>query len=56
MTSEQLKSILEKHRLWLEETEGGERAYLRGADLRGANLSGAYLRGANPHGADRNES
>ncbi|AZD93059.1 pentapeptide repeat-containing protein [Pseudomonas chlororaphis] len=51
-TPEQLSEILGKHKLWLDDGEGGERADLRGAnlgdaDLRGANLRGANLRGAN---------
>lgn len=37
-TQEQLAEILEKHLMWLDDEEGGERA-----NLRGANLSGAYL-------------
>ncbi|WP_307761641.1 pentapeptide repeat-containing protein [uncultured Pseudomonas sp.] len=53
----ELAEILEKHRLWMDEEEGGERAnldgaYLRGAYLRGANLDGAYLRGAYLRGAN----
>jgi len=46
-TSEQLAEILGKHRSWLLDEEGGERADLRGAYLSGAYLSGAYLSGAN---------
>ena len=55
MKEKELKEILEKHRKWLSNEEGGERAnlsgvnlsraYLRGADLRGANLSDANLSG-----------
>ncbi|MGN2304973.1 pentapeptide repeat-containing protein [Pseudomonas chlororaphis] len=56
-TPEQLSEILGKHKLWLDDGEGGERADLRGAnlgdaDLRGANLRGANLRGANLGDAD----
>ena len=51
-TSEQLAEILGKHRSWLLDEEGGERAYLRDANLSDANLSGANLRGANLSGAD----
>lgn len=53
MTQEELNMILDKHRKWLNDEEGGERADLRGAslfrvdlrwtDLRGANLGGANL-------------
>ncbi|HCF2955926.1 TPA: pentapeptide repeat-containing protein [Pseudomonas aeruginosa] len=51
-TKEELAEIIEKHRLWLDDEEWGERADLSGADLSGANLSYAYLRGANLSGAD----
>jgi len=43
ITQEELKGILEKHRKWLENEEGGERAILQGADLRDAILQGAIL-------------
>jgi len=52
MRAEELKDKLEKHRKWLNDEFGGERADLRGADLRGANLYGANLRGADLRGAD----
>ena len=45
MEASKLKEILEKHKMWLNGEEGGERANLRGADLRWANLSGANLSG-----------
>jgi len=41
-----LKDILEKHELWLNDEKGGERGDLSWADLSGANLSGANLREA----------
>mgnify|MGYP001777623958 CR=1 FL=1 len=40
MNNIDLKTILEKHKMWLNNEDGGEMA-----DLRGANLSGADLRG-----------
>ena len=46
ITKEELDIFLRKHKLWLVDAEGGERADLMGADLRGANLWGADLRGA----------
>ena len=51
MTQKELKMILDKHKKWLNDEEGGERADLRGAvlfraDLRGADLRGADLRWA----------
>ena len=46
MEQEKLQEILEKHKKWLNDEEGGERANLRGANLRGANLHEADLHGA----------
>lgn len=46
-THEELQNILEKHKKWLNDEEGGERANLYNADLSGANLRDANLRGAN---------
>ena len=51
MTTKELQEILDKHKKWLNDEDGGERAYLRGADLRGADLNDAYLRGADLRGA-----
>ena len=47
MTRNEISEILRKHKMWIDDEEGGERANLRGANLRGANLSEADLRGAN---------
>lgn len=47
MTQRELNVILDKHRKWLNDEEGGERANLRTADLSEADLRGANLRGAN---------
>ena len=47
MTQEELQTILEKHKKWLNNVSGGERANLEGANLRSADLAGADLRGAN---------
>ena len=52
MTQSELNEILEKHRKWLNDEEGGERADLSGANLSGANLSGANLSWADLSGAD----
>lgn len=52
MTQEELQTILEKHKKWLNDVRAGERANLRGADFKGANLEGANLRGANLEGAN----
>ena len=46
-----IKEILEKHSLWLAH-EGGERAYLEGANLERAYLEGANLEGANLFSAE----
>mgnify|MGYP003288733989 CR=1 FL=1 len=66
ITQEELEALLRKHKLWLENKEGGERADLReanfqeanfqGADLRRANLRRASLQGANLQGADLQEA
>ena len=61
MDANDLKTILEKHKMWLDDEDGGERADLRGANLRGANLrwanlSGADLRWADLSGADLREA
>ena len=56
MTKEQLNKVLEKHKKWLNDEPGGERANLRGADLRGANLRGASLREADLWGANLREA
>ena len=48
MMQEELNVILDKHRKWLNDEEGGgERANLFGANLYRANLCGANLCGAN---------
>ena len=46
-TPEELSEILEKHRLWLDDEEGGERANLARANLTDANLARANLARAN---------
>ncbi len=53
-TEQELKEILRKHKLWLEDSDqpDAERADLSGADLYRANLSGANLSGANLSGAN----
>lgn len=52
MTQEELAKILELHKKWLNDEEGGERANLSGADLRWADLSRANLRWADLSGAN----
>ena len=52
ITQEKLNEIIKSHCKWLRDEEGGERAYLGGADLRDADLRGAYFRGADLRGAD----
>lgn len=51
MKKDELKTILENHKKWLND-EGGERADLSMADLSYADLRGANLRGANLHEAN----
>ena len=63
METNKLMEILNKHKMWLDDVEGGEKANLSGADLRyvnlryvnlsDADLSGANLRGANLSGANQ---
>ena len=43
MNEQELKTVLELHKKWLDGEEGGQGADLRGADLRGADLRGADL-------------
>ena len=52
MTQEQIKDVFDKHKKWLNDEEGGERADLSGANLSGANLDGANLSRANLSGAN----
>ena len=52
MTRDELKAILDKHVLWLEDKEGGICADLSEADLSDADLSYADLRYANLNDAD----
>ena len=52
ITQEQLKETIESHGKWWRDEEGGQRAYLQGADLRGAYLRGAYLQGADLRDVD----
>ena len=52
MMQEELQTIIEKHKKWLNGEKGGERADLHSADLRWADLSGADLHSANLHCAD----
>ena len=47
ITQEELEVLLRKHKLWLENKEGGERADLTGANLKWADLTGANLTRAN---------
>jgi hypothetical protein len=52
MTEQEIKAILDKHKLWLDCKDGGERANLDGANLVGANLAYVDLAGANLVGAN----
>ena len=52
MTNADLNRILDLHRKWLNNEDGGERADLISADLSSANLYCANLRGANLRRAD----
>ena len=52
MTQEELQTILEKHKKWLNNVSGGERANLIGTNLKRANLEDANLGGADCRGAN----
>lgn len=52
MEASKLRETLEKHKMWLNGEEGGERADLKETDLSRLDLNGANLRGANLIGAD----
>ena len=56
ITKAELAEILDKHKKWLNDEEGGERANLREANLCDADLSGANLRGANLCDADLSDA
>jgi hypothetical protein len=52
MTADELNVILDFHRKWRNDEDGGRRANLGGADLWGANLGGADLGDADIMGAN----
>ena len=52
MNANDLKTILEKHKMWLNDEDGGEMADLSGANLRWADLRWADLSGADLCRAD----
>ena len=47
MTSAEIKKVLDLHKIWLNNKQGGEKADLRKANLSGANLLWVDLREAN---------
>ena len=52
MNKDELKIILENHKIWLNDNNLGKRADLQGIDLKYANLKYTNLRDANLQGAD----
>ena len=52
MNQEELDKILNRHKKWLNDEDGGERANLWSANLRSADLRNADLRSANLRNAD----
>ena len=46
MNQDELNVILQKHKDWLDGSEGGKRADLQRADMRRADMTGANLTGA----------
>lgn len=51
-TQEELKKIVKRHKMWLNDEDGGKQANLEGANLRDANLRDADLQGADLWGAN----
>ena len=56
MDAKTLSEVLNKHKKWINNEDGGERAYLREADLSEADLSEADLSKADLRGADLSEA
>ena len=56
MNKEELKEVLEKHKMWVKGDKGGVRANLSGADLSRADLSEANLSESNLSEANLSES
>jgi uncharacterized protein YjbI with pentapeptide repeats len=56
MNSAKMRRILDLHKKWLNNEQGGIVADLQGANLWGANLCGASLCKANLYGANLNEA
>lgn len=56
ITQEELNEILEKHKKWLHDEHGGERADLSGRDLRDSNLRDSDLRGSDLSYSDLSRS
>lgn len=52
MEQKELDEILQLHKMWLNDEEGGKCADLQGADLRGVDLQGVNLRGVDLQGID----
>ena len=56
MSREEIKKVLDLHKKWLNNEQGGEKANLRGANLSGADLSWADLSEANLSEANLSEA
>ena len=56
MTSAEIKQVLDLHKKWLNNEQGGEKANLSEADLRGADLREANLRWADLSEANLSEA
>ena len=52
ISAEEIKTVIDLHRKWLHNEDGGQRANLQGAYLQDANLRGANLQDANLYGAN----
>ena len=51
MTREGLNEILRKHKLWLDDADGGERADMQDADMQGTDMQDADMQDADMQGA-----
>lgn len=56
ITKKRLADVLEKHKKWRRNEDGGARAYLQGMDISHANLFGANLPDADLSNADLSDA
>ena len=56
ITQEELNEIIRKHKMWIKDEDGGERAVLANMNLSGLDFSNAWIPKADMHGADLHEA